>query len=149
MDKKSVDDRGPEKPVVGEIDLVAAFGEFWAAYPRQEEETAARRAWRKVATAEAVAAILDAARAYNDDERVKRGFAKLPANWLMDRCWQDAKGPAAPRVIDLDALADLWAPKITGGGFVPPSAISPALARHMLRAGMVSLADLDRIGVRA
>lgn len=142
-------DRGPEKPVVGEIDVVEAFSEFWAAYPRQEEETAARRAWRKVAKAQAVAAILAGARAYNDDDRVKRGFAKLPANWLLDRCWETAKGPAAPRVIDLDGLAALWAPKITGGGFVPPSAISPVLARHMLQAGMVSLADLDRIGVRA
>lgn len=65
---------------------------------------------------------------------------------------QSSRGEAVPMAarageVDLDALADLWAPKITGGVFVPPSAISPALARHMLDTGRVTQAELRRAGV--
>lgn len=131
------------------------FGEFWAAYPHPVEEVAARRAWSKVTQgqdAEAVTAIIAAASAYADDDRVKRGFPKLPANWLLDRCWtgqaaRPASAPAIAAAPDLDALAALWAPKITGGGFVPASAISAPLARHMRDRGLVTPDQLRRKGI--
>lgn len=125
------------------------FSEFWATYPQPEGESAARRAWKRVATPENAEAIIAAARAYQDDDRVKRGFAKMPANWLLDRCWQEAKASSERRPVDLDALSDMWAPKVASGAFVPPSAISPALARHMLGKGLVSRDDLRRCGVTA
>lgn len=138
-----------------DIDLDEAFAQFWAIYPLPEQQSAARRAWRRVVTTRTVNAVLAAARAYHDDERVRRGFTKLPANWLLDRCWQDrpvgpvARPPAPPREVDLDALAGLWAPKLAAGAFVPPSAISAALARHMLDRGLVTRQDLRRSGVSA
>lgn len=51
--------------------------------------------------------------------------------------------------VDLDALAALWVPALTQGRPVPSSAISPALARHMLDRNMVTPADLRRAGVSA
>ncbi|MTH36624.1 hypothetical protein GL279_18765 [Paracoccus limosus] len=52
-----------------------------------------------------------------------------------------------PALVDLDALAALWAPKVTTGSYVPASAISAALARHMLNRGLVSQTELRRVGV--
>ena len=129
------------------------FAEFWEAYPHPVEETAARRAWAKVADDENQDGIIAAARAYADDDRVKRGFPKLPANWLLDRCWAEPARPAAPGAVpprqpaDMDALAALWAPKIVAGQFVPASAISVPLARHMRQAGLVTDQQLRRAGV--
>ncbi|WP_157403942.1 hypothetical protein [Paracoccus sp. N5] len=65
---------------------------------------------------------------------------------------QPGRGEAVPMAansgkVDLDGLAALWAPKVAGGGYVPSSAISPALARHMLEKGLVAPADLRRAGV--
>ncbi|WP_295045126.1 helix-turn-helix domain-containing protein [uncultured Paracoccus sp.] len=139
------------------------FSDFWAGYPHRVEETAARRAWGKVASAENAEAIIAAAEAYADDDRVKRGFPKSPANWLLDRCWQDAPAAqpstasAAPRQpIDLNALSDLWAPKVveraekgTAGPYVPSSAISAALARHMVSTGAVTPDQLRKAGIAA
>ncbi|MDQ7775870.1 MAG: helix-turn-helix domain-containing protein [Paracoccus aminovorans] len=51
--------------------------------------------------------------------------------------------------VDLDALAGLWVPALTEGRPVPPSAISPRLARHMLDKGLVTAGDLRRAGVTA
>jgi hypothetical protein len=135
------------------------FGDFWEAYPNPVEETAARRAWAKVAGAEQAERIISAAAAYRNDDRVKRGYAKAPANWLLDRCWEGpapkqaaagakaVKGTSAPGPVDLNALAQLWAPKIAAGGYVPASAISVPLANHMRTAGLVSADQLRRAGV--
>ncbi len=67
---------------------------------------------------------------------------------------QPSRGEAVPMApssgaVDLDALAELWAPKLVSGGYVVPSAIRPALARHMLDRGLVTPDDLRRAGVRA
>lgn len=157
--------KNPQPPAeagggVGVYDDQDRFGEFWEAYPQPVEETAARRAWARATrgeSAEVVTGIIAAARAYSQDDRVKRGFAKLPANWLLDRCWEEPARPApspsaagatpARGPADLAALAGLWAPKIAAGQFVPPSAISVPLARHMRQAGMVSDDQLRRAGV--
>ena len=140
---------------MGVDDQEDRFGEFWAAYPHPVEEVAARRAWSKVTqgeNAEAVTAIIAAASAYADDDRVKRGFPKLPANWLLDRCWtssvaRPAAATASAAAPDLDALAALWAPKIVSGGYVPASAISAPLARHMRQRGLVTPEQLRRKGI--
>ncbi|CAM3092974.1 helix-turn-helix domain-containing protein [Paracoccus nototheniae] len=125
------------------------FDDFWAAYPNPIEETAARRAWAKLPEGADLDLIISRAAAYADDDRVKRGFAKAPANWLRDRCWEgQAPSPAATGApADLDALAGLWAPKIIEGRFVPPSAISVPLARHMRTKGLVTEQQLRRVGV--
>lgn len=130
------------------------FSDFWMAYPNRVEETAARRAWGKVAGAENAEAIIAAAEAYADDGRVKRGFPKLPANWLLDRCWENAPAPkggkaVAPAPVDLDALSAMWAPKIVAGAFVPSSAISAALARRMVSTGAVTPDQLRKAGIAA
>lgn len=127
------------------------FSDFWEVYPHRVEETAAQRAWGKVASAENAKAIIAAAEAYADDDRVKRGFPKQPSNWLMDRCWQDAPAQQRSEVasVDLGALSDLWAPKIAAGSFVPSSAISASLARHMVSTGAVTRDQLRKAGVSA
>lgn len=126
------------------------FGAFWAAYPHRVEERAARRAWAKIPPSADIDQIIAAAAAYADDDRVKRGFPKQPANWLMDRCWEGqgpGSGATAPATVDLAALAALWAPKIVAGAFVPASAISVALANHMRTEGLVTDAQMRRAGV--
>lgn len=144
--------KNPPNPPPGGRGVEDRFSDFWMAYPHRVGETAARRAWGRVATAENVEAIIGAAEAYAGDGRVRRGYPKLPGNWLLDRCWEDGpalpeSGAAAPRPVDLDALSDLWAPKIATGEFVPSSAISCSLARHMLAQGRVSEGDLRRASI--
>lgn len=147
---KKTNSKNPPTPRAGgEGRVDHLFADFWRAYPKQEEEAAARRAWSRVASAENVDAIILGVEAYAQTDRVRRGFVKLPANWLADRSWESS-GPSSPPAgpVDLEALAELWAPKVTAGGYVPPSAISTALAEHMVRTGRVTGEQLRRVGVR-
>lgn len=147
---KNTNYKNPQPPsVAGDGGCSDRFDEFWAAYPNPVEEAAARRAWAKLTDGSDLDAIISRAKAYGDDDRVKRGFAKAPANWLLGRCWEEMapSGSAAPVSVDLDALASLWAPKIISGGYVPVSAISVPLARHMRTKGLLTEDQLRRAGV--
>lgn len=70
------------------------FDEWYAAYPLHKARGEAEKAWAEVMTAGADAAVLTAAaKAYQGDRQVLRGFPKFPATWLRAKCWLDEPAP--------------------------------------------------------
>lgn len=75
---------------------VARFDELWAAYPLQDGETAARKAWVDAIKRADPDAIIAGAIRYRDSPQRSAQFTKRLANWLKDDCWRDRMAPAAP-----------------------------------------------------
>lgn len=84
-------------------------------------------------------------------EAVQTPLATAPATATRSQVRPRPSGsvPMTPRAaaVDLDALAAMWAGKIISGNYIPQSAISPALGRHMIGQGLVKPEDLRRVGV--
>lgn len=130
------------------------FDEFWAAYPKQVEREAAQRAWERVVLRGEVGAaeLVLMAAAYGRSAAVARGFAKNPANWLLDGTWRSEEAwalrePNPVGKADIDAVARFWAqPVIEGKSFVA-TAITAAVAERMISLGLVTSRQLLEVGV--
>jgi hypothetical protein len=132
------------------------FDRFWGAYPEPVERDAARKAFAAVLADGEISAeqLVVAAQRYARSRHVEKGYAMKPANWLSRGSWREeweagraAKSEASVGKVDLDALADRWVTPIKSGQTWVASAVSASLARHMLGKGLVSEAELRRVGV--
>lgn len=66
------------------------FVEFYDAYPRKKDRGAARKAWAEVTRKGFDPnVIIEAARRYQNDPQVKRGYGKYPATWLRAESFLD------------------------------------------------------------
>ena len=79
------------------------FNAFWAAYPRKVAKLAALKAWRKVATSEALVEQIMAGLRAQLPEMLKtykrdRSMVPHPATWLNGRRWEDV----TPNVTNCD-----------------------------------------------
>ncbi len=99
------------RPLDGEIlgSEEAAFGEFWEAYPKQEDKEAARRAWSRAIKEERPEVIIAAAEAYArycKADQLQRKYIKFPKNWLLEYKWKT----------EWDAQAAAASPRMNGSG---------------------------------
>ncbi|RWR09788.1 DUF1376 domain-containing protein [Paenirhodobacter populi] len=84
---------------------VTRFDEFWSAYPhrggaKKNRKVAEEKYHRAVKAGNAEQEIIDGAKRYAHDRGVLDGYAKDPATWLNQSCWQDEIEPAKPKVVD-------------------------------------------------
>lgn len=88
-EKRREESNTPLTPQRGDDD----FDRFWAAYPRKEAKTAARKAWRKLKPAPAALDLIladVARRAASEKWRENNGeFIPHPASYLNGRRWED------------------------------------------------------------
>lgn len=88
-------------PIVpkGTDGLWVLFDRFWAAYPRKEAKTKARKAWAKLAPDMALCRkMADALNVQKLSEQWQRDsgrYIPLPASWLNGRRWEDEPSPQA------------------------------------------------------
>lgn len=77
---------------------LAAFGAFWAVYPKKKNKAEAIDAWKKAVAAGVdparitAAAIAFAKERFNQDPK----FTKFPATWLNKGCYDDEPDPKTP-----------------------------------------------------
>jgi hypothetical protein len=120
--------------VVAEREIVKAFEDWWAAYPRKQGKKAAQVAYgRIVSKGEAtIAELLAGAKRYAAECAGKEPrYIKLPAGWLNDGRWADeGEGTAAiikptawPECVELFKRRGFW-----------PSNIGPQPGQHGCRA---------------
>jgi len=128
------------------------FEDFWAAYPNRVDRDAAERAWLwALAQGANPARLVVKARRYAATDKVARGYAKTPANWLRDGGWRDpqpgdAPDPGAPP--EACDLARFWADRIASGRTAGAAAcISTALAQEMVGRGLIEAETLKALGV--
>jgi hypothetical protein len=135
----------------GGADLDRAFAEFWNVHPRPKDRDACLQLFRQAVQAgEDANAIIDGARSYAKEQAGNRTMYVCQSdNWLKGSRWREGATSAENREGEVDTLVDFWAAKLRDGRYVPASAISPALAREMLRLGVVKQEDLERAGVQA
>lgn len=74
-------------------------------------------------------------------EPLREPVSAAPASPSVDNL------PPGSQPVDLDALAALWADKLNAGAFVPSSAITSRLARHMVDQGLVKWDQLRNAGI--
>ena len=70
------------------------FDEFWAVYPhrggaKRGKKSAQAKYEKALRSGVTEQALIDAARRYGMDRQVIDGFAKDPATWLHNECWND------------------------------------------------------------
>jgi len=126
------------------------FGAFWAAYPNRVQRDAAERAWSDAVVAGAnPARLIVKARRYAASDKVARGYAKTPANWLRDGDWRDPQPGDDPA--DSEPLFDRaawWGERIANGRAPgAASAVSTALAREILDRRLATADQLKALGV--
>ena len=74
------------------VDVDAAWGEFWEAYPKHSGEAAARIAFVKAVKIVSPERIMEALRSWKASEQWTKEsgrFVPLPANWLDRHGWED------------------------------------------------------------
>lgn len=137
------------------------FEKFWAEFPEPVERDAARKAFGKViAEGEASAEdLIIAAGRYAASGQVDRGYVMKPANWLLRGSWREpapadppSPSPSDARLpphadVDVDAVARSWVGPVKAGRTYAASGIKPAIASHMVATGLVTQAELRRVGV--
>jgi|GEM_PF-2804951 len=85
-------------------------------------------------------------------DRYMAAFAKAKASAGAVRPATTSAKPATAPVhtpVDRDALMQFWATKINGSSFISPSSISPAMARAMIEANLVTPEQLRSKGISA
>lgn len=70
------------------------FDEFWQAYPHRNgvkrgRAKSVQKFRAAIRSGQSPAALIDAAHRYRADRQVIDGYAKDPATWLGNRCWED------------------------------------------------------------
>lgn len=132
-------------------ELDHAFTEFWNLHPRPKDRDACLQLFRQAVQAgEDASGIVDGARHYAKEQAGNRTMYVCQSdNWLRENRWREGAMQADQREGSADTLAEFWAAKVRDGRYVPSSAISPSLARDMVRRGLVKQEDLERAGVRA
>ncbi|MBD9528402.1 helix-turn-helix domain-containing protein [Paracoccus sp. PAR01] len=131
------------------------FDEFWSAFPSQIEPDAARKAFAKVLASGEIdgPALVAAAKAYAGSREVGRGYPMKAANWLARGGWrvavagQGAEAAAPAVAADRDAVARHWAEAVKAGHSYCASAINATTARRMIALGLVTAAELRKVGV--
>ncbi len=83
----------PARPTKSEI--VAAFEEFWATYPRRTGKRGAQTEFERATKRAPLDVILGGAKRYSDDPNREDGYTKHPSTWLHQDCWDD--DPLPPR----------------------------------------------------
>lgn len=124
------------------------FEKFFAKYPSAVERRSAEREWRKALARGADAlSIINAAVNYALTKEVKRGFTKKPANWLNSDAWRDHVGTPtkAPSKAEIDANT---AALIKGGNRTVAQQVSSYRASELVHAGLITVDDCQRAGVR-
>jgi hypothetical protein len=122
------------------------FDDFWNAWPEKQDRVAAERAWRKLDDEDRALAAAKAAAWFAWWRKAHPDAAPLGASrFLRSRRWEDegfeAK-PAAPIDIRV-ALAD----RIKSGKPYLVRDITPATARDLMAAGLVTEDDCRKAGV--
>jgi len=81
------------------VDAMAAFEQWWRAYPRRDDKGAARKAYMAALRRGASPRrMLAAAEAYARDPRRKPEFTKLPATWLTAEAYDNEPATPGPAV---------------------------------------------------
>jgi len=139
-----------KEPYAGEPagEFFDLFEKFFAKYPNAVERRSAEQEWRKALARGADAlSIINAAVNYALTKEVKRGFAKKPANWLSSDAWRDHVGTPtkAPSKAEIDANT---AALIKGGNRTVAQQVSSYRASELVHAGLITVEDCKRTGVR-
>jgi len=75
--------------------LDVEFDQFWEIYPRHEGKAAAKVKFANARKKGAeLAAIIQGARRYRDDQNREPQFTKHPTTWLNQGCWEDDPLPS-------------------------------------------------------
>ncbi|MTH62144.1 hypothetical protein [Paracoccus litorisediminis] len=147
----------PAKAGDGGVVWWDSFLEFWGAYPDPVERDAAWREYQLVLEAGEITpeGLLEAARSYAKSRHVEKGYGKKPANWLSSGAWREEwevgrKAKADEQLkagVDYAALAVQWVPVVKAGRSYAAGGIRPDVAHYMLDRGLVTEAELRRVGV--
>lgn len=133
------------KPAGDSEDL---FEKFFGTFPNAVERRAAEREWKKALARGADGlSIINAAANYAETKEVRRGFVKKPANWLGSDAWRDhVKTPTtAPTKAEIDANT---ATLIKSGNRTVAQQVSSHRVSELLHAGLISIEDCQRVGLR-
>lgn len=108
-DIKERDAYASPKKVRKEDDL---FELFWSTYPHRngakKGKAVARRSWDRIAKDNVSPnLIIQQAQLYATDRQVQSGYAKDPATWLNQKCWEDETEPAHQPAITDRSSADI------------------------------------------
>jgi len=129
------------------------FQTFWKAHPRpRDREASAKLFADAVEAGEDPKRIVQAAERYAAENAGNKAmYVAYSTNWLESKRWRDYPPEPLPYPVEGSdtKAAVFWAAKIKSGRYVPPSAISPALASCMLGNGFVTADQMRRAGLSA
>jgi DNA-binding MarR family transcriptional regulator len=123
-----------------------AFDEFWAKWPNKVAKGAALTAWKKLKADEKRRVVEVCASWFAAWRKANPELSPIhPATFLNKRRWEDegVSQPTAPTVDIRQALAD----RIKSGKQWLVRDISPAQARELIAAGLVTQEDCRKAGV--
>jgi len=130
-----------------------AFNEFWNVYPKLKDREKSEALFRKaVGQGIEPRLIISAAEEYCR-ENASNGYQYLcySDNWLDQRRWENQRSARTASATgggsSIEDTARMLAEKIQSGSYVPSSAFTSRMTAIMLRLELVSVDQLQRIGV--